>query len=100
MSLRHPLPAACAALLVAAGGARAQSTTVVQFPQPALFFQNSSFATDGPDAYVPSFDNDTLWSFSLTTGSLLDPDGLAIPAPGTASDAYYFPVKRVAVPGW
>ena len=77
----------------------AQTSTVVQFPAGTTFFQNSSFATIGTAAFVPS-SNDFLWSFSLETGQVLDPDGLALPAPGTASDAYRVPGERVVVPGW
>ena len=78
----------------------AQNAKVVEFPDPALFYQNTTFAIDGDMAYVPSFDDDVLWSFSLATGELLDPDGLALPAPGTASDPFLFPNDRLAVPGW
>ena len=78
----------------------AQTATIVEFPDPALFYQNTTFFIDGGVGYVPSFDNDTLWSFSMTTGELLDPDGLALPAPGTASDPYVFPNGRLALPGW
>ena len=77
-----------------------QNAKVVEFPDPALFYQNTTFDIDGNVAYVPSFDNDVLWSFSLATGELLDPDGLALPAPGTASDPFLFPNDRLAVPGW
>jgi hypothetical protein len=77
-----------------------QNAKVVEFPDPALFYQNTTFAIDGDVAYVPSFDNDTLWSFSLASGELLDPDGLALPAPGTASDPFLFPNHRLAIPGW
>jgi hypothetical protein len=77
-----------------------QTSKVVEFPDPALFYQNTTFAIDGDVAYVPSFDNDVLWSFSLTTGDLLDPDGLPLPAPGTASDPFLFANDRLAVPGW
>src|SRR5690606_36550470 len=38
--------------------------------------------------------------FSLVTGALLDPDGLPLPAPGTASDVYIFPNDRLVIPGW
>jgi hypothetical protein len=77
-----------------------QTATVVEFPDPALFYQNTTFAIDGNVGYVPSFDADTFWSFSLETGDLLDPNGLALPAPGTASDPFVFPNDLVAVPGW
>ncbi len=80
--------------------ALAQVARVVNPPDPAQFYQNTSFAIDGTVGYVPSFDNDTLWSFSLVTGALLDPDGLPLPAPGTASDAYLFPNDRLVIPGW
>jgi hypothetical protein len=78
----------------------AQTAIVVDFPDPASFYQNSTFAIDGDVAYVPSFDNDTFWSFSLETGELLDPDGLPLPTPGTASDPFVFAGSLVAVPGW
>jgi hypothetical protein len=77
-----------------------QNVKVVEFPDPALFYQNTTFDRAGNVAYVPSFDNDVLWSFSLATGELLDPDGLALPAPGTASDPFIFPNDRLAIPGW
>jgi hypothetical protein len=77
-----------------------QNAKVVEFPDPALFYQNTTFDIQGNVAYVPSFDNDVLWSFSLATGELLDPDGLALPAPGTASDPFIFPNDRLAIPGW
>jgi hypothetical protein len=77
-----------------------QNVKLVEFPDPALFYQNTTFDSDGNVAYVPSFDNDVLWSFSLATGELLDPDGLAFPAPGTASDPFIFPNDRLAIPGW
>lgn len=78
----------------------AQTAIVVEFPDPASFYLNSTFAVDGEIGYVPSFDYDTLWSFSLTTGDLLDPDGLALPEPGTASDAFLFADGLLAIPGW
>jgi len=77
-----------------------QNAKVVEFPDPALFYQNTTFDMQGNVAYVPSFDNDVLWSFSLATGELLDPDGLALPAPGTSSDPFIFPDDRLAIPGW
>jgi hypothetical protein len=77
-----------------------QTAIVVDFPDPAAFYQNTTFAIDGDVAYVPSFDDDVLWSFSLVTGELLDPDGLALPAPGTASDPFLFAGDRLAIPGW
>lgn len=76
----------------------AQEAVVAEFPDPALFFQNTSFAVDGDVGYVPTFDNDRLWSFSLVTGELLDLDGLALA--GNASDVFVFSKARVAIPGW
>ncbi len=77
-----------------------QSAIVVEFPDPGAFYGNTTFAVDGSVAYVPTYDNDVLWSFSLETGELLDPDGLPLPAPGTASDPFLFPGDRLVVPGW
>jgi len=76
----------------------AQDAVTVEFPDPALFFQNSSFAVDGDVGYVPTFDNDRLWSFSLVTGELLDSDGAALG--GNASDVFVFSKGRVGIPGW
>jgi len=76
----------------------AQEAVIVEFPDPALFFQNTSFAVDGDVGYVPSFDNDRLWSFSLTTGELLDSDGMALA--GNASDMFVFSKGRMGMPGW
>jgi len=88
------------AVTLACADAVAQTATVVSFPQPANFYQNTTVALDGANAYVLSFDNDVLWSFTLDTGALLDPDGLALPAPATASDAFRFAGGRLAIPGW
>lgn len=76
-----------------------ESAIVVEFPDPGAFYGNTTFAVDDAVAYVPSYDNDVLWSFSLETGELLDPDGLPLPAPGTASDPFLFPGDRLVVPG-
>ena len=73
---------------------------IVDFPDPALFYQNTTFAEAGDVGFVPSFDNDVLWSFSFTDGHLLDPDGLALPAPGTASDGFLFAGDLLVIPGW
>ena len=91
-----------AALMVGltAGAARGQDVTIVEFPDPAGFYQNTTFAIDGDAGYVPSTDNDVLWSFSLVTGELLDPDGLTLPAPGTSSDPFLFANDLLAIPGW
>jgi hypothetical protein len=77
-----------------------QSAKVVEFPDPGAFYGNTTFAVDGSVGYVPTYDNDVLWSFSLETGELLDPDGLALPSPGTASDPFLFPGDRLVIPGW
>jgi len=73
---------------------------VVDFPQPAAFYQNTTFTLDGDVGYVPSKDLAKLWSFSTETGDLLDHDGLDLPEPGTASNAYLFADDRLAIPGW
>ncbi len=83
-----------------AGPVFGQSVIVVEFPDPGSFYGNTTFAVDGGVAYVPTYDNDVLWSFSLETGELLDPDGLPLPAPGTASDPFLFPGDRLVIPGW
>ena len=77
-----------------------QNVRVVEFPPPAAFYQNTTFAIDGSAGYIPSRDNDVLWSFSLVSGDLLDPDGLVLPSPATASDPFLFPNDLLAVPGW
>jgi len=77
-----------------------ESVIVVEFPDPGAFYGNTTFAVDGNVAYVPTYDNDVLWSFSLDTGALLDPDGLQLAAPGTASDPFLFPGDRLVIPGW
>ncbi len=77
-----------------------QDAKVVAFPDPAGFYQNTTFIFEGSVAYVPSMDDDVLWSFSLSTGELLDADGLALPAPATASDPFLFAGDRLAIPGW
>jgi hypothetical protein len=77
-----------------------QTSIVVEFPDPGRFYGNSSFAVSGDVGYAPTYDDDVLWSFSLDTGELLDPDGLVLPYPATASDAFYFPGDLVGVPGW
>ena len=76
----------------------AQEAVTAEFPDPALFFQNTSFAVDGEVGYVPTFDNDRLWSFSLVTGELLDLNGMALA--GNASDVFVFSKGRVGIPGW
>jgi hypothetical protein len=78
----------------------ARDVIIVDFPDPAYFYQNTTFAEAGDVGFIPSFDMDVLWSFSLTTGDLLDPDGLPLPAPGTASDAFMFADDLLAIPGW
>ena len=64
---------------VATVAAVGQEAVVVEFPDPAFFLLNTTFLVDGDVGYVPSFDNDVLWSFSLLSGELLDPDGMALP---------------------
>jgi hypothetical protein len=96
--VRLALPALVSFTLLA--GAAGQEAQLVEFPDPAKLFQNSSFTIEGSVAFVPTFDNDTLWSFSLLTGGLLDPDGLALPSPGNASNGYMFSGQRLAIPGW
>ncbi len=89
---------ACATVSMVPTVGLAQEAVIVEFPDPALFFQNTSFAVDGDVGYVPSFDNDRLWSFSLTTGELLDSDGMALA--GNASDMFVFSKGRMGMPGW
>ncbi|MGD8451858.1 MAG: hypothetical protein PVJ57_08570 [Phycisphaerae bacterium] len=76
----------------------AQTAQLVEFPDPAKFYQNSSFIIDRNVAFVPTYDNDTLWSFSTVTGELLDPNGLALA--GNASDPFLFAGDKLAMPGW
>jgi len=89
-----------ALILSASAFASRRDVVIVDFPDPAYFYQNTTFADAGDVGFVPSFDNDVLWSFSFTTGALLDPDGLPLPAPGTASDAFMFADDLLAIPGW
>jgi hypothetical protein len=83
-----------------AGAVFGQDAVVVEFPDPGLFYGNASFAVDGEVGYAATYDNDVLWSFSLDDGGLLDPDGVTLPAPGTASDVFIFPGDLAVVPGW
>lgn len=76
-----------------------QGALVVEFPDPALFYQNTTFAVDGDVGYVPSFNRNMLWSFSMLSGRLLDEDGLVLPG-SHASDSFMFSNKRLAMPGW
>jgi hypothetical protein len=87
------------ALAVLTANASAQTGIVVDFPDPVLFYQNTSFIIDGDVGYVPSVDNDVLWSFSTVDGSLLDPDGLSMAAPSQASDPVLFDNDLLALPG-
>jgi len=103
--MHQPRPSTILSIAVLAVGvalapANGQGSAVVEFPDPAMFYQNTTFVIDGDVGYVPSFDNDTLWSFSVVDGVLLDADGLALPSPGTASDAFIFADGRLAIPGW
>ncbi|NNF44723.1 MAG: hypothetical protein HKO59_11895 [Phycisphaerales bacterium] len=95
-------PSAIASLVLAAGltapAAAGGGDLIVEFPDPALFFQNTTFAIEGDAGFVPSFDEDVLWSFSLTTGELIDRDGLALA--GNASDPFLFADHRLAIPGF
>ncbi|MCH8805092.1 MAG: hypothetical protein IH986_03280 [Planctomycetes bacterium] len=100
MPTRVRTPAIGLLSLALTGPLFAQTTRVVEFPPPAAFYQNTTFAIDGNTAYIPSRDNDVLWSFSLVSGDLLDPDGLVLPSPATASDPFLFPNDLLAVPGW
>jgi hypothetical protein len=89
-----------ALVLSASAFAATRDVIIVDFPDPAYFYQNTTFAELGDVGFVPSYDNDVIWSFSFTTGALLDPDGLPLPAPGTASDGFLFPGDLLAIPGW
>jgi len=98
--LRGLIPAVLAAAAAGPQAAGDVETTIVEFPDPAQFYLNTTFSVSGTVAFVPSFDQDRLWSFSVATGALLDADGLLLPSPGTASDAYLFPGDLAAIPGW
>ncbi|MDY7108476.1 MAG: hypothetical protein SYC29_07545 [Planctomycetota bacterium] len=89
-----------AMVLSASAFAARRDVIIVDFPDPAYFYQNTTFAESGDVGFVPSYDNDVLWSFSFDTGALLDPDGLPLPAPGTASDGFLFPGDLLAITGW
>jgi hypothetical protein len=77
-----------------------QSAIVVEFPDPGLFFGNTRFAVDSGVGYAATYDNAVLWSFSVETGELLDPDGLPLPGPGICGDPAIFPGDRLVIPGW
>ena len=49
----------------AAPAALGQVARVVNPPDPAQFYQNTSFAIDGPVGYVPSFDNNRTYPKTL-----------------------------------
>ena len=55
----------------------AQDAVTVEFPDPALYFQNSSFAVDGDVGYSPTFDNDAdnIFLISNLFGDCADLDG-------------------------
>ncbi|MCP4536698.1 MAG: S8 family serine peptidase [Chloroflexi bacterium] len=76
----------------------ATDVIVVEFPDPVHFYIDTTFAIDGNAGYVPAFNSDMLWSFSLLTGELLDKDGLKLP--GLGSDPFIFSNNRLAIPGW
>lgn len=56
-----------------------QTAVVFDPPDPAHFFENTKFVIIDSVGFVPAFDANKLWSFSLVTGELLDPDGLTLP---------------------
>ncbi len=94
------LVVAPATVVLAPAVGLAQHAVTVEFPDPALFFQNTSLTVDGDVGYVPSFDSDRLWSFSLVTGDLLDLNGMALGGNANASNVYVFSNGRVGIPGW
>ncbi len=79
--------------------AYAQGSRVFDPPDPANFFQNTSFAIDGRVGYVPTFGRDMLWSFDVLTGEIVDPDGLVLPGVN-ASDPFLTAGRRLVIPGW
>jgi hypothetical protein len=89
-----------ALVLSASAFATGRDVIIVDFPDPAQFYQNTTFAEVGDVGFVPTYGINTLWSFSFITGQLVDPDGLPLPAPGTASDGFLFAGDLLAIPGW
>ncbi|RJP40679.1 MAG: hypothetical protein C4547_02440 [Phycisphaerales bacterium] len=77
----------------------AQGARVFDPPDPANFFQNTTFAIDGRIGYVPTFGRDMLWSFDVLTGRIIDPDGLVLPGVN-ASDPFLTAGERLVIPGW
>lgn len=47
--------------------------------------------------FVTSNNANALWSFDLSTGQILDPDGMALT--GISSDVFLFANARAAIPG-
>ncbi len=106
MQKRRALKRAAAGLALAALAAAAsgQGSVVVDLPDPANLLLNTSFVIREDVVYVPSYDDqhvtNKLWSFSLVSGLLLDPDGLLLPAPALATDPALFSGERLGMPGW
>ena len=60
----------------------AQTAVVVNFPTGAAVYQETELAIVGDVGYMPTQGDVTrLFSFSLSTGQLLDPDGLELGGP-------------------
>jgi len=77
--------------------ALAQTSVVFDPPEPSTFLQNTSFAMSDGIGFVTSNNANALWSFDLSTGQILDPDGMALT--GISSDVFLFANARAAIPG-
>lgn len=84
--------------LACAASTSAQTTGSFEPPLPSHLYIDTRFALDGLVGFVPTYDDDVLWSFSTVTGARLDPDGLALGGP--TSKATLFPGRRLALNGW
>jgi hypothetical protein len=74
-----------------------QTAVVFDPPDPTGFYQNTSFTIAGDVGYVPSHDDDVVWSFQLSSGERLDPDGLSYS--GQSASSALFAGSRLALPG-
>ena len=78
--------------------ALAQTAVVFDPPDPTHFWQETEFVIDGGVGLVVAYDAPRVWSFSLATGMIVDPDGLAYT--GTADLPTLFPAHKLASAGW
>jgi hypothetical protein len=88
-------------ILILSGGSiqtPAQTADIFDPPDPVSFYINTRFVIDGSHGYVPSYDEDVVWSFSSESGEILDPDGLSYS--GQTAGGALFPGSRLALRGW